>query len=250
MEEKLTKEELKELGKSFNSKLGIDNFKKIDGKVYKLCTRCLQYKPMTDEYFPKRNNVKCGFESHCKECHKEKEKTRIRVVPFNENGELYCLKCKTYKPLSEFYPNSSNTKNRNYYSSYCKSCESERRKIKRENYYSDDPILFFRDLATACRGRAYRSNKFECTITKEDLLDLYEKQNHKCALSGIEMTTIKEKGRLPNNASVDRINPGKDYSIDNIRLVCNHVNMMRSDLSDEELIKYCKLILEYNENRI
>lgn len=28
MEEKLTKEELKELGKSFNSKLGIDNFKK------------------------------------------------------------------------------------------------------------------------------------------------------------------------------------------------------------------------------
>ena len=130
---------------------------------------------MTDKYFPKRNNVKCGFESHCKECHKEKEKTRIRVVPFNENGELYCLKCKTYKPLSEFYPNSSNTKNRNYYSSYCKSCESERSKIKRENYYSDDPILFFRDLATACRGRAYRSNKFECTITKEDLIELYEK---------------------------------------------------------------------------
>ena len=132
---------------------------------------------MTDEYFPKRNNVKCGFESHCKECHKEKEKTRIRVVPFNENGELYCLKCKTYKPLSEFYPNSSNTKNRNYYSSYCKSCESERSKIKRENYYSDDPILFFRDLATACRGRAYRSNKFECTITKEDLLDIITKFN-------------------------------------------------------------------------
>ena len=41
MEAKLTKEELKELGKSFNSKLEIDNFKKIDGKIYKLCTRCL-----------------------------------------------------------------------------------------------------------------------------------------------------------------------------------------------------------------
>jgi len=81
------------------------------------------------------------------------------------------------------------------------------------------------------------------------LLDLYEKQNHKCALSGIEMTTIKEKGRLPNNASVDRINPGKDYSIDNIRLVCNHINMMRSDLSDEELLKYCKAIVDY-VNRI
>lgn len=245
MEEKLTKEELQELGSSFNSKLGMDIFKKIDGVIYKLCTKCLKYKPMNEEYFPHRSNVKCGFDSRCKECYKEKEKTRVRVKPFNEEGELYCLKCKQYKPLSEFYPNSSSTKNRNYYSNYCKSCESERSKIKRENYHSDDPILFFRDLATACRGRAYRSNKFECTITKEDLLGLYEKQNHKCALSGIEMTTIKEKGRLPNNASVDRINPGKDYSIDNIRLVCNHVNMMRSDLSDEELLKYCKAIVDY-----
>lgn len=175
MEEKLTKEELKELGSSFNSKLGMDIFKKIDGVIYKLCTKCLKYKPMNEEYFPHRSNVKCGFDSRCKECCKEKEKTRIRVKPFNEKGELYCLKCKTYKPLSEFYPNSSNTKNRNYYSSYCKHCESEKSKLKRENLFSDDPELFFRDLATGCRGRTYRSNSFNCSITKEDLIELYEK---------------------------------------------------------------------------
>lgn len=249
MEEKLTKEELKELGASFNSKLGLDMFKKIDGIIYKLCTKCLEYKPMNSEHFYKRSGVKCGFCSTCKDCEKQKEKKRIRVIPFNDQGELYCLKCKQYKPLSEFYPNSSDTKNRNYYSNYCKSCESERNKIRRENYYSNDSILFFRDLASACRGRAYRSNKYNCTITKEDLLDLYEKQNHKCALSGIEMTTIKQKGKLPNNASVDRMNPGKDYSIDNIRLVCNHVNMMRSNLSDEDLLKYCRAIIDY-DNKI
>lgn len=246
METKLTKEELKELGKSFNSKLGIDNFKKIDGKIYKLCTRCLQYKLMTEEFFPKRNNVKCGFNAHCKECSKEKEKTRVRIKPFNEKGELYCYHCKTYKPLEEFYPNSSNIKNRNYYSSNCKVCESKRHKEYREKYISENPEIFFRDLATGCRGRAYRSNSFNCSITKEDLMELYEKQNHKCALSGIEMTTIKQQGKNPNNASVDRIDPGKDYSKDNIRLVCNHVNMMRSNLSDNELIKYCKAIIEWN----
>lgn len=246
MEEKLTKEELKELGRSFNSKLGMDVFKKIDNQIYKLCTKCLKYKPMTFEYFPYRNNVKCGFDSHCKECEKIKEKTRIRVKPFNENGELYCLRCKTYKPISEFYENASNTKNRKYYSNNCKQCESERHKIYRENYINDDSDLFFNTLATACRGRAYKSNKFECSITKEDLLELYEKQNHKCALSGIKMTTIKKQGRNPNNASVDRINAGQDYSKDNIRLVCSHVNMMRSNLSDKELIEYCKAILKYN----
>lgn len=247
MEEVLTKEELKALGKSYNSKLQMETFKKIDGVIYKLCTKCLKYKPMKNEYFPSRSNVKCGFGSFCKECEKEKEKKRVRVKPFDENGNLYCLKCKTYKPISEFYPNSSDTKNRNYYSSCCKECESERHKKYRESYYSDDMNIFFRDLATGCRGRAYRSKTFQCTISKEDLISLYEKQNHKCALSGIEMTTIKKQGRFPNNASVDRINPGKDYSIDNIRLVCNHVNMMKSNLSDEELINYCQAIIKYNQ---
>lgn len=63
------------------------------------------------------------------------------------------------------------------------------------------------------------------------------------------MTTIKGSGKFPNNASVDRIDPGKDYSIDNVRLVCNHVNMMRSNLSDNELLNYCKCIINYYDHK-
>ena len=234
--------------KNVNTKLGMEMFKEVDGTTYKLCTKCLEYKPMTSEYFYKRDNVKCGFSSSCKDCDKEKEKKRVRIKPFNEKGELYCQRCKTYKPVSEFYENASTTKNRKYYSCNCKDCESERHKEYRATYSTDDINTFFRDIATGCRGRAYRSDgKFECTINKDDLIALYEKQNHKCALSGIEMTTIKGSGKFPSNASVDRIDPGKDYSLDNIRLVCNHVNMMRSNLSDENLLYYCKAIIEYND---
>lgn len=234
--------------KNVNTKLGMEMFKEVDGTTYKLCTKCLEYKPMTTEYFYKRDNVKCGFSSSCKDCDKEKEKKRVRIKPFNEKGELYCQRCKTYKPVSEFYENASTTKNRKYYSCNCKDCESERHKEYRATHSTDDINTFFRDIATGCRGRAYRSDgKFECTINKDDLIALYEKQNHKCALSGIEMTTIKGSGKFPSNASVDRIDPGKDYSLDNIRLVCNHVNMMRSNLSDEDLLYYCKAIVEYND---
>lgn len=238
-------DDLKQLGKQFNSKLGMDNFKIIDGQVYKLCTKCLQYKPMTDEFFPKRSNAKCGYDSSCKECHKQKDKTRVRVKPFNDKGELYCLHCKTYKPITEFYPNASDTKNRNYYSNYCKECESYRHKEYRETHTTDNIEIFFRDLATGCRGRAYRSNKFKCNITKEDLINLYNKQNGMCALSGRKMTTIKGVGRFPDNASVDRIVPGGDYSLDNIRLVCNQVNVMRLDLEDNLLFEYCKDIINH-----
>lgn len=234
--------------KNVNTKLGMEMFKEVDGTTYKLCTKCLGYKPMTSEYFYKRDNVKCGFSSSCKDCDKKKEKSRVRIKPFNEKGELYCQRCKTYKPVSEFYENASTTKNRKYYSCNCKDCESERHKEYRATHSTDDINTFFRDIATGCRGRAYRSDgKFGCTINKDDLIALYEKQNHKCALSGIEMTTIKGSGKFPSNASVDRIDPGKDYSLDNIRLVCNHVNMMRSNLSDENLLYYCKAIIEYND---
>lgn len=237
--------------KTSNTKLGMEMFKEIDGTTYKLCTKCLKYKPMTSKYFYKRDKVKCGFNSTCIECDKNKEKDRIRIKPFNEKGELYCQRCKTYKHISEFYENASSTKSRNYYSNNCKSCESERHRIYRETHRNDNIEIFFRDLATGCRGRAYRSEgKFNCSIDKNDLITLYEIQEHKCALSGIEMTTIKGSGQFPNNASVDRINPGKDYSIDNIRLVCNHVNMMKSNLSDEDLLNYCRCILETcNKNK-
>lgn len=61
------------------------------------------------------------------------------------------------------------------------------------------------------------------------------------------MTTITGSGHLLLNASVDRINPGKDYTISNIRLVCSHVNMMRSNLTDAELLEFCKAIVNTNK---
>lgn len=91
------------LGKQMNYTLGLPNFKLINDVIYKLCTKCKKYNPMTSKFFPRRNNVKCGYGSHCKECEKEKESKRIRIPSFNENGELYCHVCKTYKDVSEFY---------------------------------------------------------------------------------------------------------------------------------------------------
>ena len=230
-----------------NRILGLPSFKEEEGITYKLCTKCLKYYPMTREYFHVRSNVKCGFDSYCKECAKEKEKKRVRVPAFNSEGFLYCKKCKTYKPVDHFYPNSSTIKCRQYYSDNCKECEAERKKASRELTYTNDKESFLKSLMQGCKTRALKENKFKFDLTLEQLLELWDKQKGLCAISGLEMTTIKGKGKMPLNASIDRIQPGQDYTISNIQLVCSHVNMMKSNLTEEELLEFCKAILKNHD---
>lgn len=232
-----------ELGKQNNYELGLPNFKLINDVIYKLCTKCKKYKPMTSEYFPKRNNVKCGYDSHCKECGKEKESKRVRIPSFNENGELYCHTCKTYKPITEFNKGEK-YKCRQNYSRECKECESKRKKIKRATQEVDNKEQFLARLLYGCKTRALK-NKVPFDLTKEQLIELFDKQNGKCALSGLSMTTVRKSGKNLYNASIDRIQPGRAYTLSNIRLVCNSVNTMRSNLSDEQFLDFCKAIVNH-----
>lgn len=71
------------------------------------------------------------------------------------------------------------------------------------------------------------------------------KINEKCALSNLEMQTVIKAGKNPFNVSIDRIKPGRAYSLSNIRLVCNSINTMRSNLSDEEFLSFCKAVVDY-----
>ena len=181
------------LGKQMNYTLGLPNFKLINDVIYKLCTKCKKYKPMTSKFFPRRNNVKCGYGSHCKEC---------------------------------------------------EDCEKERKKIKRATQEINDRDRFLSRLLSGCKTRALKNN-IPFDLTKEQLIELFEKQNGKCALSNLEMQTVIKAGKNPFNVSIDRIKPGRAYSLSNIRLVCNSINTMCSNLSDEEFLSFCKAVVDY-----
>lgn len=235
----------KDLGKYMNYNLQMPNFKEINGKIFKLCTKCKKYKPMTEEYFPKRNNVKCKFGSHCKECEYKKEKHRVRKSAFNDVGELYCHTCNQYKPISEFNKGEKN-KSRLNYSRECKECESKRKTIEFANVTCDNKNKFLKRLTYGCKTRALK-HKLKYNLTPEFIISLYDKQNGKCALSGIDMTTIMQSGKKIYNASIDRIIPNLGYIQSNVRLVCSQVNMMRSNLEDSEVINICKAIISHGE---
>ena len=87
-------------------------------------------------------------------------------------------------------------------------------------------------------------------LSRSDLLSLLEKQNYKCALSGIPLTcTLLQGTKFPNNASIDRIIAGGTYAPENVQLVCSALNGFRKDCSIEDFISYCKAVADYQQNK-
>lgn len=83
-------------------------------------------------------------------------------------------------------------------------------------------------------------------ISRDDLLQILEDQNYKCALSGVELTCILEKDRrVWTNASIDRIEAGGPYKKENIQLVCRGLNSWRSSIPIDEFIWWCQQVVDY-----
>ena len=95
-----------------------------------------------------------------------------------------------------------------------------------------------------------RVRNIEVSITMEDVLDLLEKQDYKCALSGIPLimskTFSKDRTKQVSSttASLDRIDSSKGYVLENVQWVHKDINNIKQDYTVEELIQYCKLIYE------
>ena len=63
------------------------------------------------------------------------------------------------------------------------------------------------------------------------------------------MTFTAGQGKIYTNISVDRIDSSKNYEYGNVIFVCLMVNLMKGDMSYEDLNLWCKKIIErgYNE---
>jgi hypothetical protein len=75
---------------------------------------------------------------------------------------------------------------------------------------------------------------------------LLEKQEYKCALTGIPLTCRLKLGeKTKTNASLDRINPKGSYHPSNVQLVCVAVNSFRVDISIKDFQYWCRKVAEY-----
>ena len=92
-----------------------------------------------------------------------------------------------------------------------------------------------------------KNNKTKYNITTDDIEKKLKEQKNKCIYT-------RTKFNLTNNrASLDRNDPKKGYTPNNIQLTSISINIMKSDFSESKFIKLCKLIakpLKNNSNEL
>jgi hypothetical protein len=82
-------------------------------------------------------------------------------------------------------------------------------------------------------------------LSVDDLIDLLNRQDGKCSLTGAVLTCVLEKGIVTKtNASIDRIDAGGPYKVENIQLVCSAVNRLRTNMTVTEYVDWCRMVVE------
>ena len=91
------------------------------------------------------------------------------------------------------------------------------------------------------------SKTIEYSLSIDFLDSLYEKQNKKCALSGLPVgfETVATKTKEQCSISLDRIDSSKGYTEDNVQFVHKIINVMKQDLSQIDFIELCVDVADY-----
>lgn len=92
-----------------------------------------------------------------------------------------------------------------------------------------------------------RRRGLEIEVSHEYISELLSKQSFKCALSGIELYICS--ARTDRNASLDRIDSLKGYTMDNIQWVHKDVNRMKNIYDEAYFIDMCRRITENREKQ-
>lgn len=159
-------------------------------------------------------------------------------------GKRICTSCNKKFPDKKFEENT-NPKGI-YFRSTCITCKNELANKKK----SSSPEKFIRHLYTQLKySRKKKNPEFGWDIEPEHLIERWEEQKGRCALTNIVMTYAKDgSGKKEFNVSIDRINPLIGYIPSNMQLVCQRVNYMKHVLPEEELYWWCKNIVTNKED--
>ena len=165
--------------------------------------------------------------------------SNLAVLPSTKQ----CNNCKQYLPFSEF---SKNSALKDKLSLYCQRCDKEKQEAKRRKS-PEKQLAYARKyqakrrenleyrlqmLINASKQRAVLKN-IEHTLTLNQLKSIYPIDN-KCPVFGTELK-FGDAGFRDNSPSIDKIDPAKGYTLDNVQVISWRANRVKADATVQEL---------------
>lgn len=149
-----------------------------------------------------------------------------------------CVKCKSEKPLNEYGRDRSRPDG---ISERCKKCRNKYNKNAEEakiwfNTHIENHML-------AMAKQRSRKHGVPCDLTLADI-----KIPESCPLLGI---TLFRGSRMSNNnaASLDRIDPTKGYTKDNVWIISKRANLIKNNASLDELLAIAQNLRLFLDSR-
>lgn len=160
------------------------------------------------------------------------------------NGLKKCFKCGIKKEVDNF---AKNRASHDGYSKLCKNCYSNYGSVKR--HYKNKCEKIKSDIRVYFKHK-YRGIKSKCirleipfALEEDDLYELYLKQDKKCFYTGIEIVHNINYVDY-NSISVDKKDPLKGYTKDNIVLCAFCINSFKGNKTE---VEFKMLILETHQ---
>jgi hypothetical protein len=98
-------------------------------------------------------------------------------------------------------------------------------------------------------GSLRRGRAIDFLLTIEEVWDLFQRQQGRCAISGVEISFAPRCDRYRDatrTASLDRIDSKLSYTLDNVQWVHKDVNLMKMSLPEDVFINWCKSVADHS----
>lgn len=150
-----------------------------------------------------------------------------------------CTSCHQTLPIDQFeldLRNQTRTK-------VCSPCRRSSGRRARSLTYGS----YLSNLVSKSKHDSRRRGIADFTITAKQLIDLWDRQEGRCAISGVILTHHSDgSGHKDFNASIDRIDSQQGYNLNNVQLVAYRVNLLKQTLSTDMLYWWVKTIYQHS----
>ena len=126
---------------------------------------------------------------------------------------------------------------------FCSECDTKRLQASTHQNYINYIKARMRDMHNRAKKKEHEVSD---ELDVEFLLGIYQEQQGLCAISGLPLTWGYEGQEHANsgdrrgtNISIDRIDSSRGYVPGNVRLVCDRVNRIKSNMDDTDLYFWC-----------